>query len=111
MAVGDRSEKRLAGPTALGTTNGTIATVPSARQWTTKQVIFTNTSGIEALVYFAIGSAGTAANRIFSALPIAKDDTVVFDTALVVDAAETFEGYADRAGVNVTVVGWEKVTA
>jgi len=45
---------------------------------------------------------------VFSALPIAKDDTVVFDTALVVDAAETFQGYADRTGVNVTVVGWEK---
>jgi hypothetical protein len=26
----------------------------------------------------------------------------------VVDAAETFQGYADRSGVNVTVVGWEK---
>lgn len=108
MAVGDRTEKRLAGPSALGTTNATIATVPTARQWTTKQIIFTNTSGLEALIYFAIGSAATAANRVFSALPIAKDDTVVFDTALVVNAAETFQGYADRAGVNVTVVGWEK---
>jgi hypothetical protein len=108
MAAGDRSEKRLAGPTALGTTNGTIATVPADRQWTTKQIIFTNTTGLEALVYFAIGSASTVGNRIFSALPIAKDDTVVFDTALVVDEAETFQGYADRAGVNVTIVGWEK---
>ena len=108
MAVGDRSEKRLAGPVALGTANAVVGTVPTARQWTTKQIIFTNTSGVEALVYFAIGTSATAANRIFSALPIAKDDTVVFDTALVVDAAETFEGFADRAGVNVTVVGWEK---
>jgi hypothetical protein len=108
MAVGDRSEERLAGPLELDTSNDTIATVPSARQWTTKQIIFTNTSGVEALVYFAIGDSDTLENRIFSALPIAKDDTVVFDTALVVDAAETFEGYADRAGVNVTVVGWEK---
>ena len=108
MAVGDRVEKRLAGPVALGTSNGTIGTVPSSRQWTTKQVIFTNTNGIEALVYFAVGSAGTASNRIFSALPIAFNDTVVFDTALVLDASETFQGYADRAGVNVTVVGWEK---
>lgn len=108
MAVGDRTEKRLAGPTGLGTSNGTIATVPASRQWTTKQIVFTNTSGVEALVYFAIGTSATAGNRIFSALPIAKDDTVVFDTALVVDAAETFQGYADRSGVNVTVVGWEK---
>jgi O-phosphoseryl-tRNA(Cys) synthetase len=108
MAVGDRVEKRLAGPVALGTSNGTIGTVPANRQWTTKQVVFTNTNGVEALVYFAVGTAATAANRIFSALPIASNDTVVFDTALVVDAAETFQGYADRAGVNVTVVGWEK---
>jgi hypothetical protein len=108
MSVGDRTEKRLAGPAALGTSNGTVATVPSARQWTTKQIIFTNTSGVEALVYFAIGTSATAANRVFSALPIAISDTVVFDTALVVNAAETFQGFADRAGVNVTVVGWEK---
>ena len=108
MAVGDRTEKRFAGPTALGTTNGTVATVPASRQWTTKQFVFTNTAGAEALIYIAIGSAGTASNRVLSGLPIAAGDVVVWDTALVLDAAETIQGYADRSGVNVTLVGWEK---
>lgn len=108
MAVGDRAEKRFAGPTGLGTSNGTIATVPASRQWTTKQFVFTNTSGVEALIYIAVGTAATASNRLISALPIAASDTVVWDTALVLDAAETIQGYADRSGVNITIVGWEK---
>jgi hypothetical protein len=108
MAVGDRTEKRIAGPTALGTSNATIATVAASRQWTLKQVIFTNTGGAEALLYFAVGTAATASNRVLSGLPIAAYDTIVWDTALVLDAAETLQGYADRTGVNVTVVGWEK---
>lgn len=108
MAAGDRTEKRFAGPTALGTSNGTVATVPSSRQWTTKQFVFTNTSGAEALIYIAVGSAATASNRVLSGLPIAVNDVVVWDTALVLDATETIQGYADRAGVNVTLVGWEK---
>lgn len=108
MAVGDRTEKRLDGPAELGTSNATLATVPSSRQWTLKQVIFTNTGGAEALLYLAIGSAATASNRVISGLPIAAYDTIVWDTALVLDAAETLQGYADRAGVNCTIVGWEK---
>lgn len=108
MALGDRTEKRLDGPEAMSTSNATIATVPSSRQWTLKQVVFTNTSGSEALIYLAIGSAATAANRVLSALPIAAYDTIVWDTALVLEAAETLQGYADRTGVNITVMGWEK---
>lgn len=108
MAVGDRTEKRLAGPAVLGTSNATVATVPASRQWTTKQFIFTNTAGAEALVYLAIGTSATASNRVLSGLPIAAGDVVVWDTALVLDAAETLQGYADRSGVNITAVGWEK---
>lgn len=108
MAVGDRTEKRLDGPEALGTSNATIATVPSARNWVLKQVIFTNTGGSEALIYLAVGSAATASNRVLSALPIAAYDTIVWDTALVLTAGETLQGYADRSGVNITVMGWEK---
>lgn len=108
MAVGDRTEKRLSGPAVLGTSNATIATVPASRAWVLKQVVLTNTSGVEALVYVAVGSAATASNRVLSALPIAANDTVVWDTALVLTAAETLQGYADRSGVNCTVVGWEK---
>ena len=81
MAVGDRTEKRFYGPDDLATSNATIATVPANRQWTTKQFVFTNTAGAEALVYIAIGSAATASNRVLSGLPIAAADVVVWDTA------------------------------
>lgn len=110
MAVGDRTEKRLVGPAALTASNATVGSaVPSSRVWVTKQVILCNTDGADRLVYFAIGTAATAANRIFSALPIAAGDTIVLDCAVVMAAAEQFYGYADAASVvTVTVNGWEK---
>lgn len=110
MAVGDRAEKRFYGPTTLSASAGSpsTTTVPSSRQWTTKQFVFTNTSGAEALVYLSIGSPSTTANRVLSGLPIAANDVVIWDTALVLDAAETIQGYADRSGVNITIMGWEK---
>ena len=110
MAVGDRVEKRVGGPTAMSSNSAspTTFTVPASRQWTTKQVVFTNTNGVDALVYFSIGAIGTVGNRIFNALPITAYDTIVYDTAMVAEATETFQCYADRSGVNVTVVGWEK---
>ena len=110
MAVGDRVEKRMSGPSALSTSSGspTTATVPASKQWTVKQVVFTNTAGVEALVYFSVGAIGTAGNRVFSGLPIAAGDTIVWDTAFVLDAAESVQAYADRSGLNMVVAGWEK---
>lgn len=109
MAVGDRTEQRLGGPTQLGTSTTTIATVASSRVEVIKQIIITNTDTVDRTFTLAIGSAATAANRIISALPIGANDIMVFDTALVLTAAETLQGLADAANVvNVTVVGWEK---
>jgi hypothetical protein len=109
MAVGDRTEKRLAGPTQLGNTTTTIGTVPSSRNWVIKQIIITNNDTIDRTLSLAIGTAATEANRLMSTLPIGANDIMVFDTALVLTAAETLEGLADTASkVNVTLVGWEK---
>jgi hypothetical protein len=109
MAVGDRNEKRLVGPVALSTSNATVGSaVPAARVWVIKQITLCNTSGIEALVYMAIGSAATESNRFMSTLPIAIGDTTVFDTGIVMTAGEQLYGFADRAGVNIIVNGWEK---
>ncbi len=110
MAVGDRTEKRLVGPVALTASNATVGSaVPANYQWTVKQVIVCNTDGSDRLAYMAIGSAATAANRFMSAMPIAASDTVVLDTALVLNAGEYFYGYGDAGSVlSVTVVGWEK---
>ena len=109
MAVGDRTEKRLGGPTQLGTTTTTVGTVPSARNWVIKQIIICNTDTVDRTISLAIGTAATAANRFMSQLPIGANDLMVFDTALVLTAAETLQGLADAASVvNVTLVGWEK---
>jgi hypothetical protein len=109
MAVGDRTETRLGGPTQLGTTTTTIATVASSRVEVIKQIIITNTDTVDRTFSLAIGTAATAANRIISQIPIGANDIMVFDTALVLVAAETLQGLADVADVvNVTVIGWEK---
>lgn len=108
MAWGDRTEARFAGPAVMSTSNATIATVPIFTQWITKQFVFTNTSGAEALVYLAIGTSATVTNRILNALPIAANDVVIWDTALFLYSGETLQGYADRSGVNITIMGWEK---
>ena len=109
MAVGDRTEARLGGPTQLGTTTTTIATVAASRVEVMKQIIITNTDTVDRTFSLAIGTAATAANRIISQLPIGSNDIMVLDTALVLTAGETLQGLADAANVvNVTVIGWEK---
>jgi hypothetical protein len=68
-----------------------------------------NTSGVDRLVYMGVGDVTTAANRFFSALPVAAYDTVVWDTGLVLNAGERVFGYSDSAGtVSVMAVGWIK---
>jgi len=113
MAVGDRNETRLIGPSALSATDAGLgaAAVASNREHIIKQIILSNTSGTDRLVYLGIGGAATggATSRFLSALPVAAYDTVVLDTALVLVATERLWGYADLASaVNIIVVGWVK---
>ena len=112
MAIGDRSESRLGEPTQLGTSTTTLVTAASGYANIIKQVVITNTDTVDRTVTLAIGSAATAANRLFSALPIGANDVMIWDTALVLAAGETLQGLSDTASkVTVTVVGWEKQTA
>ena len=110
MAVGDRTEARLVGPVALTASNATVGSaVPSSRVWVIKQFVICNTDGSDRLVYLAVGTAATAGNRLFSALPIAAGDTIIWDTALTLTAGEQLYGYADTGSVvSVTAVGWSK---
>lgn len=108
MAVGDRTEKRLFGPTEVATSDTTVATVPASRVWVVKQVMITNTNSVDAWATLSIGTSSATPNCFFYQLPIAANDTLVFDTALVMTAAETVNAQSDRSGVNVTAVGWEK---
>jgi hypothetical protein len=87
------------------------AAVATSREHIIKQIILTNTSGTDRLVYLGVGGAATggATSRFLSALPIAAFDTVVLDTALVLVATERLWGYADAASaVNIIVTGWIK---
>jgi hypothetical protein len=108
MASGDVFPKRLGGPTQLGTTATTLFTVPSARQFTTKQIIICNTDGVDRWVTLGVGGI-TAATAVVFQMPIAKFDTIVLDTALVFEATDTLQGASDTASkVTVTCTGWER---
>jgi hypothetical protein len=109
MASGDRVESRLGGPTQLGTSTTTLVTAATGHTYVCKQIVITNTDTVDRTVTLAVGSAATAANRLFSSLPIGANDVMVWDTALVLAAGETLQGLSDTASkVTVTVVGWDK---
>lgn len=108
MAAGDRTESRVIGPSVIGTTDTTVGTVPASRVWVIKQFILTNTNSVDAWVTVSVGATSTAGNALFYQLPVAANDTVVFDTALVLTAAETVQAISDRGAVNVTANGWVK---
>lgn len=112
MAVNDVFPKLLNSPTTLGTTTTTLFTVPASHQYTIKQIVVCNTDGVDRIVTLAKGTAATAGNCFVYRLPIASYDTVVLDTALVLEAAETIQGLADTASVvTVTITGWDRTTA
>jgi hypothetical protein len=109
MASGDRVEARLCAPTQLGTSTTTLFTVTTGHTFVAKQIVVTNTDTVDRTFTLSIGSAATASNRVVSSLPIGANDIIVWDTALVLTAGETFQGLADTASkVNVTVIGWDK---
>ena len=112
MASGDRVETRLVGPVQLTASDAAVGSaVASGHVWVVKQIIFTNTTGTDRLIYMNIGTAttGGVTKAFVYGLPLAGNDTIVLDTALVLNAADKFFGYSDTASaVTVTVVGWDK---
>ena len=109
MASGDVFPKMLTVPTPLSASSTTLFTVPTGHQYTIKQIIICNTDGVDRVVTLARGTAGTASNCFVYRLPIAGYDTIVLDTGLVFEAAETLEGLSDSSYVvNATVTGWDR---
>lgn len=110
MASGDVFPKMLASPTQAGTSSTTLFTVASGHQYTVKQIIICNTDTIDRLVSVGYnGASTTAANCIVYNLPVAASDTVVVDTALVLEASATLTCSSDTASkVNVSVTGWDR---
>jgi len=104
MASGDVFPKLLNAPDFLGTSSTTLFTVPSGHQYAIKQIVVCNTDGVERWVKLAVGATSTAENCFVFQLPIAAYDTVVLDTALVLEAAQTIQGASDTADkVTVTL--------
>ena len=104
--------KRLAGPAALSVlaTPTTLLTVPASHRYVAKQIIVTNTSAVARTITLAIGAPATVALRLLSDVPLAANEVLVIDTALVLEAADTVQAYADTAAVvNVTITGWDYV--
>lgn len=109
MASGDVFPKLLDAPSFLGTSSTTLFTVPSGRQYAIKQIVVCNTDGVERWVKLAVGSTATVENCFVFQLPIAAFDTVVLDTALVLEATQTVQGSSDTASkVTVTITGWDR---
>lgn len=109
MASGDVFPKLLDAPSFLGTSSTTLFTVPTGRQYAIKQIVVCNTDGVERWVKLAVGSTATVENCFVFQLPIAAFDTVVLDTALVLEAAQTVQGSSDTASkVTVTITGWDR---
>ena len=112
MASGDRVETRLVGPVQLTASDAAVGSaVASGHVWVVKQIIYTNTTGTDRLIYMNIGAASTGGvtKAFVYGLPIAGNDTIVLDTALVLNAADKFFGYSDlTAAVNCVIIGWDK---
>lgn len=108
MAAGDRSEVRLYGPSNIGASAGTVATVPASRVWVTKQIILCNTNNVDAWVSVAVGDVTDSTNCFMYQLPISGNDTMVFDTALVMTEGETIQATSDRGGITIIGNGWSK---
>lgn len=104
--------KRLAGPAALSVlaTPTTLLTVTAAHRYVVKQIIITNTTAANRTVVLSIGTPATAANRLLSDVVLGPNEVTTIDTALVLEAAETVQAYADAAAsVNITLTGWDYV--
>lgn len=108
MASGDVFPKLLNDPSLLGTSSTTLFTVPSGHQYAIKQIVVCNTDGTERWIRLGLGSVNASDCFVFQ-LPVAAYDTVVLDTALVLEAAETLNGSSDTANkVTVTTTGWDR---
>lgn len=113
MASGDRAESRLINPTQLTATDAGLgaAVVASGHIWVIKQIVFCNTTNIDRLIYLGIGTtvSGGITSRFVNALPIAGFDTIVLDTAMVLNAGDRLWGYSDLgSSVNIIAIGWDK---
>lgn len=99
--------KRLAGPTALGTSAATVYTVPAATTATVRDVLVCNETGSAATLTISIGTDG-AGKRICKDLSIPANTTWQLACGTVLAAAEVLQAYSGTASaLTLTVSGVE----
>jgi hypothetical protein len=107
------TEKRLAGPTALtANTETNLYVCPTAQTTTTliKQVLVTNTGSATTFDLSLVPQGGTAGttNRLFSALSISANETVLLDVSQVMSSGDFISAKSGAGStVNVTISGVE----
>ena len=107
------TEKRLAGPTALtANTETNLYVCPTTQTTTTliKQVLVTNTGSATTFDLSLVPQGGTAgtANRLFSALALSANETVLLDVSQVMSSGDFISARSGAGStVNVTISGVE----
>jgi len=113
------TEKRLSGPSVLtANTESTLYTCPTAQTTTTmiKQFVVTNTSAsatatISISLVPVTQTAGTA-NRLFNALSLAANETVLLDVSQVMTSGDFISARSSAGStINVTISGVENAGA
>ena len=113
------TQKRLAGPTQLGTTSVTYYTVPSSTTTIVKQIIVTNTSASAKTVTVRLvpsgDSEGATPNSldIISAMTLSANETMAFNCSMVMvytgGAGDQIKALASAGGsVNISIFGIEE---
>ena len=108
------AEKRLSGPTnLLLNTQTTLYTCPTAQSTTTliKQIVVCNTTA--GTVTFSLslipfgGATPSTANRLFSNISIAANETIFLDVSQVMTSGDYLSAISSASGVTVTISGVE----
>lgn len=107
------TQKRLAGPAAMGTSATDIYTAPSSPATTTiiKQIMLCNTDASTArtaTLHVAASGSVAAGNTIFKAISLDPNETVILNLSLVLAAGEKISGLASNAAVTITISGIEE---
>lgn len=92
--------------TYTDTTSGRYT--PSASTAIVKQVVFCNTAGTAATVTLGVGTSDVAANRIISAMSIAANETMTYNTNIYMTSSEKLYFVTSATTVTVTINSYEE---
>lgn len=98
--------KRLAGPSALGTTAATIYTTPASTTTSLRNIHVVNTSAGSLTLTMSVGT-DAAGTRIYDALTIPTKSALAWDGLIVLAATEVIQAFGSAAGLTITLSGVE----